>query len=165
MSEALRLLAQSIDKCDDLEATLSQVTRERDDWKSGFEKLTTERDDWKANAEGHRKVNSSLQRRVEELERSVKELSEEVNDMNRIRAMLGDAGIDLPKDSLAIEVGTELSSRVHVALREKESSDKREFDLMRFINNEAAGQLKNATEAVPEAIRMLKAAWHPREGQ
>jgi len=162
MSEALRLLAQSIDKCDALEATLSQVTREREDWKSGFEKVTTERDDWKADAEGHRKANSSLQRRVEELERSVKELSEEVNDMNRIRGMMNQAGIEGPQD---IAVGTELSSRVRVALQDKEESEKREFELMRFINNEAAGQLKNATEAVPEAIRMLKAAWHPREGQ
>lgn len=155
MSEAVRLLGECTKRVDDLTSELDMVSNRLADANHELKEAKTELTDWKNDAEGHRKANESLQRRVEELERSCKDLSEEVNDMNRVRRLLDQASIHIP-DNMVIQEGTVLSSRVRIALEDKEAADKREFDLMKFLNQVAVGQLKDTAEATPAAIAMLK---------
>jgi len=162
MSEAMKLLAECMVKVGEVEDDLALEKEKSKDRKEVIEQITSELFDWKNEAEGHRKANETLQRRVEELEEACADLNEEVNDMNRIRGLMNQAGIEGPQD---IAVGTELSSRVREVIEENEERGKREFDLMRFLNAHAACEMKHASDAISEAIRMLKAAWHPRDGQ
>lgn len=155
MGEALRLLGLATDQVDSLTKTLAEVSRAKEDFRDRLETTTKQLDDWQADAEGHRKANESLQRRVEELEKSCKDLSEEVNDMIRVRSLLNDAAIEGPTD---IAMGTEISSRVRVALKTKEEAEKREFDLMKFLADNTTEEPKDATEAIPLAIGFIQSA-------